>query len=68
MSKDTEAKLDGLDVSIMQTEQKLERRIAALETGLNARLDELLAKLLHSTEANDDTGVEDQAQHKAVNV
>ena len=52
----------------MQTEQKLERRIAALETGLNARLDELLAKLLHSTEANDDTGVEDQAQHKAVNV
>ena len=52
----------------MQMEQKLERRVAALETGLNARLDELLAKLLHSTEANDDTDAEDQAHHKAVNV
>lgn len=44
-AKDSQTRLDGLEVSVLQAEQRLEKRMAKLETGLNARLDELVAHL-----------------------
>jgi hypothetical protein len=69
LSKDAQAKIDGLEVSVMQAEQKLEARMAVLETGLNTRFDELVANLRsHGIAGGADEGAESGAVPEAVNV
>lgn len=60
-AKETQTKLEELEVSVLQAEQRLEMRMAELETGLNARLDELVADLRGYVKG-------DGAAHGAVNV
>ena len=53
----------------MQSEEKLEKRVAVLETGLNTRFDELVADLRsHNIDSGADDSVEGSAIPGAVNV
>ena len=68
-SRDVHAKVDGLEVSVIQAEQKLEARVASLEKGLNARFDELVAHLrTHGIATGVDEDSEGSAIPGAVNV